>query len=36
LAQPLRATPPAHRRAQLTFLLWIITETETQHDREAQ
>ena len=29
LVQPLKAAPPAHRRAQLTFLLWTLTNTET-------
>jgi hypothetical protein len=36
LVHPLKAASGQHRRAQLTFLLWIITETETQYDREAK
>jgi len=36
LVQPLRAAPPQQRRAQLTFLLWIITENETTHPRDAK
>jgi hypothetical protein len=29
LVQQLKAVPPQHRRAQLMFLLWTLTETET-------
>ena len=28
LVQPLKSAPPGHRRAQLLFLLWTLTETE--------
>jgi hypothetical protein len=36
LVQPLKAAPPAHRRAQLMFLLWTITESEAHHPRDAK
>ncbi len=31
LVQPLKAGPPQQRRAQLTFLLWTLTEAEGAH-----
>jgi len=36
LVQPLKAGPPQQRRAQLTFLLWTLTETERAHPKEAR
>jgi hypothetical protein len=36
LVQPLKAGPPQHRRAQLMFLLWTLTETETSAVTDAK
>jgi hypothetical protein len=34
--QQLKAVPPQHRRAQLMFLLWMLTETETSPVKDAK
>jgi hypothetical protein len=36
LVQPLKAAPPEDRRAQLTFLLWMITESGGPYPRDAK
>jgi hypothetical protein len=36
LVQSLKAASPQHRRAQLTFLLWMLTETENARRLETK
>jgi hypothetical protein len=36
LVQPLKSAAPQHRRAQLTFLLWALTETEQAGRADAK